>query len=195
GTGRYGVPVELVVQIVRNVNVTDVPTAPPYVEGVIILRGEIIPVINLRQRFGIEQSETQSRSRIIIIGNNDRLYGLLVDGVREILDLEKEEISTDAVSVFGMKPEFVQGIAKIGKDLLVVLDVFKILEVSPNMSVSLTSPTTQKVIFKRKRSLREGWSANSIQSDRSGNNLYFKELLHIDSFVLLERGINGSCKL
>ncbi|HEC61803.1 MAG TPA: purine-binding chemotaxis protein CheW [bacterium] len=144
GTGRYGVPVELVVQIVRNVNVTDVPTAPPYVEGVIILRGEIIPVINLRQRFGIEQSETQSRSRIIIIGNNDRLYGLLVDGVREILDLEKEEISTDAVSVFGMKPEFVQGIAKIGKDLLVVLDVFKILEVSPNMSVSLTSPTTQK---------------------------------------------------
>ena len=53
----------------------------------------------------------------------------------------------------------------------------------------------QKVIFKRKRSLREGWSANSIQSDRSGNNLYFKELLHIDSFVLLERGINGSCKL
>ena len=137
GTVRYGVPVELVVQIVSNVNVRDVPTAPPYVEGVIIQRGEIIPVINLRQRFGLEHSETQSRSRIIIIGNNDRHYGLLVDGVREILDLEKEEITTDAVSVFGMNPEFVQGIAKIGEDLLVVLDIFKILDASPNWAIKV----------------------------------------------------------
>ena len=77
GKGRYGVPVELGVQIVSNVNVRDVPTAPPYVEGVIILRGEIIPVINLRQRFGLEQSENQSRSRIIIIGNNGRTYQII----------------------------------------------------------------------------------------------------------------------
>ena len=135
GSLRCGIPVDLVLQIIRYENVMDVPTAPPFVEGVINLRGEVIPVINIRERFSLPKIEITRKNRLIVIRDEQRSYGLLVDGVRDIIELSDESIATEATSVFGMKAQFVLGIAKVKKNLLVILDIFKILSAPADISV------------------------------------------------------------
>jgi purine-binding chemotaxis protein CheW len=135
GGGRFSIPLEEVSQITRYENVADVPTAPPFVDGVINVGGEVVPVVNLRERFALERLEVSRKSRVIIVQKQDARYGVLVDSVAEILDLEQDRIAVEAASVFGMKSEFVRGIAKVGDSLLVVLDIFRILSTSPEASI------------------------------------------------------------
>ena len=135
GEGHYAIPLTEVSQIIRHENVTDVPTAPPFVEGVINIGGEVIPVINLRSRFSLSAAEITRKNRAIIVQRQDSRYGVLVDSVREILDLDENSIAPEAASVFGMKAEFVRGIAKIRDNVLVLLDIFKVLSTAPEVSI------------------------------------------------------------
>lgn len=135
GEGHYSIPLEEVSQIIRYENVTDVPTAPPFVDGVINVGGDVVPVVNLRTRFSLERVEVSRKSRVIIVQKQDVRYGILVDSVREILDLDQDRVAPEAASVFGMKSEFVRGIAKIRDYLLVLLDIFKVLSTSPEISI------------------------------------------------------------
>jgi len=135
GEGHYAIPLTEVSQIIRHENVTDVPTAPPFVEGVINIGGEVIPVINLRSRFSLSATEITRKNRVIIVQRQDSRYGVLVDSVREILDLDENSIAPEAASVFGMKAEFVRGIAKIRDNVLVLLDIFKVLSTAPEVSI------------------------------------------------------------
>ena len=135
GEGNYSIPLEEVSQIIRYENVTDVPTAPPFVDGVINVGGDVIPVVNLRTRFALERREMSRKNRVIIVQKQDIRYGILVDSVREILDLDQDSVASEAASVFGMKPEFVRGIAKIRDYLLVLLDIFKVLSTAPEISI------------------------------------------------------------
>lgn len=135
GNSRYGIPVDSVVQIISYDRVTDVPTAPPFVEGVLNLRGDVIPIINIRERFGLPRIEVTRKSRVIVISNQERNYGLLVDGVREIVELSKEAIEPEATSVFGMKADFVRGIARDQDKLILIPDIFKILATPADTSV------------------------------------------------------------
>ncbi len=135
GEGHYAIPLTEVSQIIRHENVTDVPTAPSFVEGVINIGGEVIPVINLRSRFSLSAAEITRKNRVIIVQRQDSRYGVLVDSVREILDLDENSIAPEAASVFGMKAEFVRGIAKIRDNVLVLLDIFKVLSIAPEVSI------------------------------------------------------------
>ena len=135
GEGHYAIPLTEVSQIIRHENVTDVPTALPYVEGVINIGGEVIPVVNLRSRFSLSAAEITRKNRVIIIQRQDSRYGVLVDSVREILDLDENSIAPEAASVFGMKAEFVRGIAKIRDNVLVLLDIFKVLSTAPEIPI------------------------------------------------------------
>lgn len=135
GEGHYSIPLEEVSQIIRYENVTDVPTAPPFVDGVINFGGDVVPVVNLRTRFDLERAKFSRKNRVIIVQKQDTSYGILVDSVREILDLDVDSIAQEAASVFGMKAEFVRGIAKIRNHLLVFLDIFKVLSTSPEVPI------------------------------------------------------------
>jgi purine-binding chemotaxis protein CheW len=135
GEGFFSIPLEEVSQIIRFENVTDVPTAPAFVDGVINVGGDVVPVVNLRARFSLERLEISRKSRVIIVQKQDVRYGILVDNVREILDLDKDRVATEAASVFGMKTEFVRGVAKIRDYLLVLLDIFKVLSTSPEVPI------------------------------------------------------------
>jgi purine-binding chemotaxis protein CheW len=135
GEGHYAIPLTEVSQIIRHENVTDVPTAPPFVEGVINIGGEVIPIVNLRSRFSLATTEITRKNRVIILQRQDNRYGILVDSVREILDLDENSIAPEAASVFGMKAEFVRGIAKIRDHVLVLLDIFKVLSTAPDVSI------------------------------------------------------------
>ena len=133
GDGNYALPLEEVSQIARYEQPIEVPSAPAFVEGVINLAGEVVPVVHLRKRFGLPSGAASRRSRVIVTEREGRRYALLVDAVREILELDEANVSTEATSVFGLKAEFVVGIAKVRDSLLVLLDVFRILAASPEV--------------------------------------------------------------
>jgi purine-binding chemotaxis protein CheW len=125
GDGQYGILLDDVVKVIRFENVTDVPTAPPYVEGVLNLGGDVVPVVNLRSRFSHFRENLTREHRVIVVARDQKRFGLLVDAVREILELDDENVVTEAAP--GIRQEFVVGIAKVQDSLLVLLDIFRVL--------------------------------------------------------------------
>lgn len=127
GGTRYCLPIGEVRQIVRHENVTQVPQAPRFVEGVINLRGEVIPVIDMRERLGFTGTEEPRKSRVIIVTVADRMYGLHVDDVREIVEVQDDGVSTAGLDALNAGSSNVRGIARVGEQLLIVLDLDALL--------------------------------------------------------------------
>ena len=96
-------------------------------EGVTNLRGEVIPIIDLKKRFGVQATEMTDDSRIIIVDISSNRVGLVVDDVTEVLRIAEGDIDPPPRTVAGLKAEYIQGIGKVGERLLILLDVDKIL--------------------------------------------------------------------
>jgi purine-binding chemotaxis protein CheW len=122
GQSRYALPLGPVAQVLRFENVTPVPMAPGFVEGILNLGGEVVPVINLRLRFGLQRVEPSRRSRVLVVERDGVKHGLLVDGVKEILELEDSSILTGGPPLAGLKAELVAGIAKVRESLVIILE-------------------------------------------------------------------------
>lgn len=127
GGGRYALPVEDVEQIVRHEGITEVPQSPPFVEGVINVRGDVIPVVDVRRRFGLSEAGTARKSRVIITRVGAKLYGLHVDDVREIVEVPDEQVQTRSIEVPGVRNDVLRAVAEIDGELLIVLDMERIL--------------------------------------------------------------------
>lgn len=125
--GDYGVPIEQVKEINRYVEVTRIPKAPASVLGVINLRGQVIPVVSLRERFGFPPEQIDAATRIIV---SDVRVGFVVDGVTEVLRLDSGTIVPPPETTKGMDSVFIKGIAKLGERLIIVLDLEKIIDFS-----------------------------------------------------------------
>ncbi|QXM06127.1 chemotaxis protein CheW [Crassaminicella indica] len=123
----YGIDILHVETIEKVMDITRVPHAPYYVEGVINLRGEVVPVINLRKRFDLPQVELNDESRIIIISIEEIVVGLLVDASSEVLQFDTETI--DDVPNFSdrLKNDYVKGIGKDNERIIILLDLKKVL--------------------------------------------------------------------
>jgi purine-binding chemotaxis protein CheW len=142
GAGRYCIPVSHVAQIVRLPNLIEIPKPPPFIEGVINLRGDIIPVVNLRQRLSIaasgEAAAADPRKRRIIIARiGARSYGLDVDEVREIVDIDESGIASDATTMFGARAEFILGIARREEAVYIVLDLPRVFSTDRDLPGAL----------------------------------------------------------
>jgi purine-binding chemotaxis protein CheW len=122
----YGVNVNQVREVKNFEGVTPVPYAPNYVKGVTNLRGEVIPVIDLRKRFGIINLENEN-SNIMIIVQDKHPVGVMVDSVMEVLTLPKSDIETNPDSLIVDKSEAVLGVAKHDKELIILLDFLKVI--------------------------------------------------------------------
>lgn len=130
GRETYGAPITSLHEIVRVPEITVVPDAPNYVEGVINLRGKIVSVIDLRKRFGEKTISSTRRNRILVVENNGRLSGLIVDSASEVLKIPATEVEP-AINVFqdgGLN--CVTGLGKYHGRLIVLLDMSKLLEYS-----------------------------------------------------------------
>ncbi len=123
----YGVPSRVVQQMEMIEHITPVPDAPPFVEGVVLSRGEVVPAIDLRTRFGFEKVPYDLRSRLIIIGVNDRTVGLIVDTAREFLDIPPEVVQPPPDTISGISGQFLDGIATLGERLVLLLNVDEVL--------------------------------------------------------------------
>ncbi len=142
GSGRYCVPVDQVVQIVRPENILDVPKAPSYVDGAINVRGDVIPVVNLRARLGLRPEarveraaagaastdrKAASRARIVVTRVGNRSCGLAVDEVSEIVDIDDDGIQSDASEARAKHPELLRGIAHRDSTPYFVLDLPRVV--------------------------------------------------------------------
>ncbi|MCZ8512349.1 chemotaxis protein CheW [Paenibacillus filicis] len=128
---EYGVEVEKVKTIERMQPMTRVPKTPPFVKGVINLRGVVTPVIDLRGRFGFPESEFTDNSRIIIVSVGDIEVGLIVDSANDVIDVDTDHIDDPPEIVGGIKAKYLRGIAKIGESrLLILLNLQEVLNKS-----------------------------------------------------------------
>lgn len=127
GSEEFGVDIMLVQEIIRIPPITRVPKASEYVEGVINLRGNVIPVISLRNRFGMTRAEETDLSRIIVLQIQNKVFGIRVDAVTEVLRLSSETIEPPPPITLGMDAQFIRGVGKIGERLLILLDLDHIM--------------------------------------------------------------------
>jgi purine-binding chemotaxis protein CheW len=127
---EFGVPIAFVKEIVRIPDITRIPRAPSFVEGVANLRGNILPIINLRQRFGLADEERSDDSRAVVIEVGGRLTGLMVDRVSEVMRVSRDSIEAPpAVVASNMDSAYLSGIAKLelGKRLVLLLDIERVI--------------------------------------------------------------------
>ena len=127
GPEEFGVDIMRVQEIIRIPPITRVPKAPTYVEGVINLRGNVIPVISLRIRFGMTRVEETDLSRIIVLQVQTKVFGIRVDAVTEVLRLDSEVIEPPPPIALGMDSKFIRGVGKIGERLLILLELDQIM--------------------------------------------------------------------
>lgn len=124
---EFGIEITRVKEIIKPREITRLPHTPDFIEGVTNLRGEVIPVIDLKKRFGIGSSQTTEDNRIIIAEVDGNRVGFIVDAVTEVLRIPESAIDPPPRSVAGLKAEYLQGIGKLENRLLIVLDVARIL--------------------------------------------------------------------
>jgi purine-binding chemotaxis protein CheW len=128
GNETFGVPINLVREIVRVPDISAVPDAPDYVEGVINLRGRIISVIDLRKRFGETKIESNRKNRILVTDIERRVVGLIVDAASEVLRVAPDDIEAPP-EVFGDNElKYVTGVGKLNGRLVILIDLTKILQ-------------------------------------------------------------------
>lgn len=125
---EYGIEVDKVRTIERLSPITRVPKTPAFVKGVINLRGVVVPVIDLRGRFGLPEAELGENTRIIIVAANDLEVGFIVDSANDVIDLMSDTIENPPEVVGGIKAKYLSGVAKIGENrLLILLNLSEVL--------------------------------------------------------------------
>lgn len=140
---EYGIDILKVQEIIGVIDVTRVPKMPKYIKGVINLRGKIIPVINLRMKFGIEEIEYTEKTCIIVVqvarGLKSVTMGVVVDEVEEVVDISSEQL--EATPDFGSQidMEFIMGVGKIDNSVKLLLDIDKILSATDISAIVSTS--------------------------------------------------------
>jgi len=129
GEEEFGIDILKVQEIIRTMAITKVPNSPPYVEGVINLRGKVIPVIDLRGRFNMEYRSHDSHTRIIVLQIHGMIVGFVVDEVSEVLRIQSNTVEPPPPVVSGIESEYIKGVGKLDDRLLILLDLDKIISV------------------------------------------------------------------
>jgi purine-binding chemotaxis protein CheW len=131
GRETYGVPITSLHEIVRVPDITAVPDAPDYIEGVINLRGKIVSVIDLRKRFGLEHVAPARQNRILVLEHNGRLSGLIVDAASEVIKIPAADVEPSPAVFQDGGLNCVTGLGKYKGRLIILLDMAKLLEHNP----------------------------------------------------------------
>ncbi len=127
GDEDYGVDIQTVKEVIRHREITRLPKAPAFVKGVINLRGDVIPIMDLRERFNMEQQEYTSMTRVIVVEVDGRSIGMVVDSVSHVIRIDESQIVPPPPCVGKISEEYIRGVGKVGEKLIVLLHITKIL--------------------------------------------------------------------
>jgi purine-binding chemotaxis protein CheW len=132
----YGINVMQVQEVLRYTEIAPVPGAPPYVLGIINLRGNVVTVIDTRSRFALPNTETTDQTRIVIIEAENQVVGILVDAVAEVVYLRQSEIETTPNVGNDESAKFIQGVCHKNDELLILVDLEKLMSDEEWMEIS-----------------------------------------------------------
>ncbi|MBN2079472.1 MAG: purine-binding chemotaxis protein CheW [Spirochaetes bacterium] len=127
GSENYGVPVLKVQEIIGMTEIVHVPNSPDFMKGVINLRGSVVPVIDMRSRFRMDEREYDMFTVIIIVEVKDMLVGMIVDSVSDVVDMPAEDIQKTPNFTVKIDTDYIEGIGQIADKLVIILDIEKIL--------------------------------------------------------------------
>lgn len=132
----YGVRSRFVQQVEMVEHVTPVPNASGAVEGVVFARGQVVPALNLRVRFGFEKAPFDLRSRLIVVNTGGRVVGMIVDTAREFLSIPAAAIEATPEAIASLSGKYLEGIATLDRRLILILNLDEVIEIgSPQMVV------------------------------------------------------------
>ena len=140
GEEEFGIDISKVVEILKAQRVYQVPQLPSFLCGVVNIRGEVIPLMDLRKRFEIDSASL--RERIIVIRSDGEKVGLLVDGVKDIVTLQPEEVVKPPAMFKGLKTEYMTGIGRRGDSIIILLDLDMLLTSEERIQLGAVSKTT-----------------------------------------------------
>ena len=112
-------------------HVTAVPNAPAFVEGVVFSRGQVVPVINLRARFGFERAPIDLRTRLLVVQTEGRRVGLMADEAREFVGIPDEAVRPPGDAIVGLSGNYLEGVATLGDRIVLILDIREVVDTLP----------------------------------------------------------------
>lgn len=124
---EYGITITQVQEVIRKPAITRIPGMPDFIEGVINLRGKIIPVIDLRKRFELELQKDTDKTRIVVAQSADQVVGLIVDAVSEVINLDNEQIDPIPPTITAIDAEYLSGVGKMEKRLVILINLENLL--------------------------------------------------------------------
>jgi purine-binding chemotaxis protein CheW len=123
----YGIEILHVIEIVGVQKITEVPDMPPFVKGVINLRGQVIPVVDIRPRFNMDSRDYDDRTCVVVTSINENNVGLIVDTVSEVLEIPEEAVSPPPKVASAGTGAYIQGLGKVEEQVIILLDIGKLL--------------------------------------------------------------------
>ena len=127
GREKYCIDISNVAGITEFGEITGVPEAPYYIDGIINLRGDIIPIVNLKKRFSIKEGVSDENTRIIVVKVSGKDVGFIVDEASQVMRISSDDIEPAPEIIKGKEREYIEGVAKIGGEIAIVLDLERIL--------------------------------------------------------------------
>ncbi len=175
GRETYGVPIAALHEIVRVPEITAVPDAPAYLEGVINLRGKIVSVVDLRKRFGKAATALNRHSRILVVGHRGRLVGMIVDSASEVIKIPESEIENAPAIAQESGLDCVTGLGKYKGRLIILLDIDKVLAARELGTETSSDKRAEKPMEKTAaagsgKAGSAGTTSTSITTARTGTN-------------------------
>ena len=132
----YGIDIAVVESIIKMQAITQLPQTPAYIKGVTNLRGTVLPVIDLRTRFGLETQKDTKQTRVIIVTMGSVKVGVMVDGVSEVLRISDESIEPLPPMVNSVNSDFLKGIVRLEDRLIILLEVEKVLDLHEQQTLA-----------------------------------------------------------
>ena len=136
GDEEYGLDILRVKEVIRMKEITHLPKAPSFVRGIINLRGDVIPIIDLRDKFGLANEEYTDTTRVIVADVDGKLVGMVVDAASQVLRIPADQIDPPPPIVGGLSAEYIKGVGKLEQRLIILLNIDRILSTEEKVELA-----------------------------------------------------------
>ncbi len=124
----YAIAITKIQEIILIKPITRIPQVPDFIEGLINLRGSVIPIVNLRKRFGLPPRELDDETRIIVVNVLDKTVGCIVDAVTQVMRINRDQVQPPPLGVLAVNHQYLAGLAKLDDRLMIILEIEKLFE-------------------------------------------------------------------